>query len=94
MLAKRKYPALAVGLKLAHPTGTDQYFAYWPDTGVRYEVNEVAFRMMEMMDGRNELELISTAIRNEFSGAETVEGDLVALLEQLVHEDCVRIEEK
>ncbi len=94
MLAKGKYPRIVHGLKLAHPRGTEEYFAYRPDTGVRYEVNEVTFRMMEMMNGDNEVEVIRSAIRHEFSGADSVAGDLETLLQQLVREECVIIEEK
>ena len=94
LLAKGKYPRIAPGLRLAHPQGTEQYFAYRPDTGVRYEVNEVSFRMMEMMNGNNEVEVIRSAIRHEFSGADSVAGDLETLLQQLVQEECVIIEEK
>jgi hypothetical protein len=94
LLAKGKYPRIAPGLRLAHPQGTEQYFAYRPDTGVRYEVNEVSFKMMEMMNGTNEVEVIRSAIRHEFSGAGSVAGDLETLLKQLVQEECVIIEEK
>ena len=94
MLAKGKYPRIAPGLRLAHPRGTEQYFAYHPDTGERYEVNEVSFRMMEMMNGTNEVEVICSAIQHEFSGADSVAGDLETLLQQLVQEKCVIIEEK
>lgn len=94
MLAKGKYPRIAPGLRLVHPQGTEQYFAYRPDTGVRYEVNEVSFRMMEMMNGNNEVEVIRSAIRHEFSDADSVASDLETLLQQLAQEECVIIEEK
>ncbi len=94
MLAKGKYPKLAPGLRLVHPRGTEQYFAYRPDTGVRYEVNEVSFRMMEMMNGGNEVDVICSAMRQEFSGADSVARDLEMLLQQLVQEGCVIVEEK
>ena len=94
MLAKGKYPRLAQDLRLVHPQGTEQYFAYRPDTGVRYEVNEVSFRMMGMMNGDNEVEVICSAIRQEFSGAESVASDLETLLQHLVQEECLIIEEK
>jgi len=94
LLAKGKYPRIAPGLRLVHPQGTEEYFAYRPDTGARYEVNEVSFRMMEMMNGNNEVEAIHAAIRNEFSGAESVARDLEELLQQLVQEECVTIDEK
>jgi len=94
LLAKGKYPRLAPGLRLVHPQGTEQYFAYRPDTGARYEVNEVSFRMMSMMNGDNEVEVICSAIRQEFSGADSVARDLETLLQQLVQEECVIIEEK
>lgn len=94
MLAKEKYPKLAQGLRLVHPQGTEQYFAYHPDTGVRNEVNEVSFRMMEMMNGNNEVDVICSAIRQEFSGADSVASDLEMLLQQLVQEGCVIVKEK
>jgi len=94
LLAKGKYPRLAPGLRLVHPQGTEQYFAYRPDTGARYEVNEVSFRMMGMMNGDNEVEVICSAIRQEFSGADSVVRDLETLLQQLVQEKCVIVEEK
>lgn len=94
MLAKGKYPKLAPGLRLVHPQGTEQYFAYRPDTGVRYEANEVSFRMMEMMNGDNKVDVICSAIRQEFSGADLVARDLETLLQQLVQEGCVIVEEK
>jgi len=94
LLAKGKYPKIAPGLRLVHPQDTEQYFAYRPDTGARYEVNEVSFRMMEMMNGNNEVGVICSAIRQEFSGADSVAGDLEILLQQLVQEGCVIIEEK
>lgn len=94
MLVKGKYPRLAPGLRLVHPRGTEQYFAYRPDTGVRYEVNEVSFRMMEKMNGDNEVDVICSAVRQEFSGADSVASDLETLLQQLVQEECVIIDEK
>jgi len=94
LLAKGKYPKIAPGLRLVHPRGSEQYFAYWPDTGVRYEVNEVSFSMMGMMNGDTEVGIICSAVRQEFSGADSVARDLEALLEQLVQEGCVTVEEK
>ncbi len=94
MLAKGKYPKLAQGLRLVHPQGTEQYFAYYPDTGTRYEVNEVSFRMMEMMNGDNEVGTICSTIRQEFTGADSVTSDFKMLLQQLVQEGCAIVEEK
>ncbi len=94
MLAKKEYPRLTPGLRMVHPVGTEQYFAYRPDTGVRYELNEISFRMMEMMNGDNDMEFVRSAIRREFSSADSVVGDLEILLQQLVREECVTIEER
>jgi hypothetical protein len=90
----KRYPRLAEGLRLVHPHGTEEYFVYGPDSGVRYEMNEVSFRMVCMMTGDNDVATICSALQQEFSGADTVATDLEALLRQMVREECVRIEEK
>lgn len=94
MLVKRRFPKLAQHLRLVHPDGTEVYFAYFPDSGVRYEINEVAFRMMSMMTGENETGTICSAIENEFNKAESVVDDMEEILEHLVQEGCVEILEK
>ena len=94
MLVRKRYPRLAQGLRLVHPLETNEYFAYRPDTGVRYEMNEVSFRMGGMMTGDNDVAAISSAVRQEFSGAESVAEDAETLLQELVREGCIIIEEK
>lgn len=94
MLAGKRHPKLAQHLRLVHPHGTEEYFAYFPDTGVRYEINEVAFRMMSMMTGDNEVDTICSVIRREFNDAESVANDMETLLERLAQEGCVIILEK
>ena len=93
MLARQRYPKLAQNLRLVHPQDTEEYFAYRPDTGERFEVNEVCYRIMEMMTGDNEVGSICTNIRQEFHGAESVASDVEVLLNELVKQGCVIIEE-
>jgi hypothetical protein len=50
--------------------------------------------MMEKMNGDNEVDVICSAVRQEFSGADSVASDLETLLQQLVQEECVIIDEK
>jgi hypothetical protein len=93
-LVRKRYPRLAQGLRLVHPLETNEYFAYHPDTGTRYEMNEVSFRMVGMMTGDNDVAAICSAVRQEFSGAESIVEDVETLLQQLVREGCVIIEER
>jgi len=90
----KRYPRLAQDLRLVHPMETTEYFAYRPDTGVRYEMNEVSFMMVGMMTGDNDVTAICSAVRQEFNSAESVAGDVETLLQQLIREGCVIIEER
>jgi len=90
----KRYPRLAVDVRLVNPAGTDEYFLYRPVTGEQYEINEVAYRMIGQMTGEKDIDAICRAIRHEFGGAEGVAEDLERLLFELVVEKCVSIDER
>jgi len=94
LLARKRYPTLASDVRLVHPPGTEEYFAYAVSTGARYEVNDVCFAMLSMMTGANDVEAICSATRQEYQGADRVTDDIEALLEQLVREGCVTVEDR
>jgi hypothetical protein len=91
-LARKRYPTLASDVRLVHPEGTEEYFAYSAGTGARYEVNDVCFAMLSMMTGANDVEAICVATGQAYQGADRVAEDIEALLEQLVRERCVTVE--
>jgi hypothetical protein len=94
LLARQRYPRLAQSLRLVHPQNTEEYFAYWPDTGRRFELNEVCFRIMGLMTGENEVESICDVIKQEFEDSASVTSDVEDLLKELVKEGCVIIEKR
>ena len=87
----RRYPRLLEGVRLMHPEGTDEFFVYRSAGGERYELNEVAYEMLSLMDGSHNTEEICTSIRTKFDGAVTVDEDLEALLEDLASEGFLEI---
>lgn len=94
MLARKRYPTLVSDVRLVHPEGTEEYFAYSANTGARYEVNEVCYAMLSMMTGANDVDAICAATRQAYQGADRVIEDIEVLLEQLVRERCVTVEEQ
>ena len=91
LVRERMYPRLIEEVKLVHPKGTDQYFIYKSVTGDRYELNEVSFEMLSLMDGSKNIEEISIAIQAEFEGADTVHEDLEALIKEFVSEGYLEV---
>jgi hypothetical protein len=94
LLAGKRYPTLVPDLRLVHPEGTEEYFAYSANTGARYEVNEVCYAMLSMMTGANDVEAICTATRQAYQGANRVTDDFEVLLEHLVRDRCITIDER
>ena len=82
-------PRLVRSVKLCHPEGTGVFFAFSPETGERFELNEVSFEMLRRMDGTVTVEGICVAIVQEFEGAAEVQSDLAALLDNLISEGMV-----
>ena len=92
MLAgQRRYPCLVEDVKLVHPEGTDEFFVYRSRGGDRWEINEVAFEMLNRMDGTQDTETISAAIRSEFEGAEGVDEHLETLMKKMIAEGCLEL---
>lgn len=87
----RGYPCLVDGVRLVHPEGTDEYFAYHCESGERWEMNEVAYEMLWRMNGSRSAEEICAAVCDEFAGAETVREDLDALIDDLTAQGCVEL---
>ena len=86
----RQYPRIIEGVKLVHPEGTDQYFIYKSATGERFELNEVSFEMLSLMDGSRDTEEICRAIQAEFEGADTAQEDLEDLIKEVTAEGYLK----
>lgn len=87
----RRYPCLVEDVKLVHPEGTEEFFVYRSGSGDRWGINEVAFEMLSRMDGTQDTEAISAAIRSEFEGADSVDEDLETLLKEMIAEGCLEL---
>ncbi len=90
MLDERRYPCLVEDVRLVHPEGTDEFFVYRSVGGERYEVNEVAFKMLSRMDGTQDTKTICAAVGSEFKGADTVREDLETLMKEMLAEGCLK----
>lgn len=86
----RLSPRLMKDVVLVHPEGTDQYFAYRSATGVRYELNEVAYEMLHRLDGKRDLATLSAEIEAEFESAADVQRDIETLLAGLLNEGLLQ----
>lgn len=86
----RQYPRITGGVKLVHPEGTDQYFIYKSATGERFELNEVSFEMLSLMDGSRDTEEICRSIQAEFEGADTAQEDLEDLIKEVSAEGYLK----
>jgi len=78
-------------VKLVHPEGTDQFFAFRVDGGERYELNEVAYEMLRRIDGIRDLSTVTAEIEAEFEQGDNVRSDLEALVRQLVDEGLAEL---
>jgi len=83
---RRRYPRLKEGVKIVHPEGTDLFFVYRIASGERFELNEVSYEMLRLMDGSRDIEAVCIAIEAEFEGTQDVREDLEALLSKLIDE--------
>lgn len=79
----KQYPLIIEGVKLVHPENTEQYFIYNSATGERFELNEVSFEMLSLMDGSRDNKEICRVIQAEFEGADTAQEDLENLIKEV-----------
>jgi len=86
-----KRPRLARDFTLSNPEGTGIYFAFCPQTGARFELNEVAYDLLGRMDGTASGLAICAAVAGCFEGAVDIESDYAALVRQLLSENLVEL---
>lgn len=85
-------PRLVLDVAIFHPPGTDEYFAYFRNNGKRYELNEVSFEILALMNGQFSVDEIRRTIAEQFEDAITFDEDLQNLLTDLITEGLITYE--